>query len=75
MPRSGNQGTADAARLAEMAFALQRRRSELIAAIMQLREPDGLPRPRAVLRVLVALLRLERANRGAAATLGVDKPE
>jgi hypothetical protein len=53
-------------------FALQQERNALTGAIMQLRE--GRIRPRGVLRVLVALWRLERANRRAAAVLG-DAPD
>ena len=51
-------------------FALQRERTALTCAIMQLRETGA--RPRDVLRVLVALWRLERGNRRAAAMLGID---
>ncbi len=71
--RATDQGTAEPARLAALIFQLQRERTALTSAIMQLREPGGRPRARAVLRVLVALLRLERANRGAAAALGADE--
>ena len=73
MRRTTDQCTADQARLAAMVFELQRERTALTSAIMQLREPGGLPRARAVLRVLVALLRLERANRGAVAAIGIDE--
>ena len=70
MPRARDEDMAEQARLAAMLFQLQRERTALTSAIMQLREPGGRPRPGAVLRVLVGLLRLQRANRGASAALG-----
>jgi hypothetical protein len=60
-------------RLETLFFELQRERIALTRAIMSLRGESRLGRARIVMRVMVALLRLQRANRSAAAVLGLSK--
>jgi hypothetical protein len=50
-------------------FELQRERTALTQAIVRLRQESPERRPRAVMHIIVALLRLQRANRHAAAAL------
>jgi hypothetical protein len=60
-------------RLETLFFELQRERIALTGAIMSLRGESRPGRARIVMRVMVALLRLQRANRSAAAVLGLSK--
>lgn len=66
--------TVERAHLEKLFFELQRERIALTCAIMKLREESPVRRPRIVMSIMIALLRLERANRSAAAALGLAKP-
>lgn len=73
-PRGKAQQPADAERqrLGALLLRLQEARTTLTCAIMRLRGQRAV-RPRAVLAILVALLKLQRANRRAAAALGAPR--
>jgi len=64
----------DRDQLEQLLFALQRERISLTAAIMRLREERPTRRPRLVVKIIIALLRLRRANRRAMAALDVTLP-
>ena len=55
-------------------FQIQQERIVLTKAIMQLRQSPARALPKAAMKILLGLLRLQRANRHALAVLGVEEP-
>jgi len=77
MPPRGARPNGAALRNAELErllFDLQRERAALTVAMMRLRGDGTAGRMRNVMAMLVALLRLERANRRAAAIVDARPP-
>ena len=80
MPRGRREqnavpAVAERQRLDALLLGLQRDRITLTCAMMQLRDHGPVHRPRVVLGILVALLRLQRSNRRAMAALRLTERE
>ena len=72
--RHNGSDAAERRRLEELLLRLQRERIALTCAIMRLQGGRAVHRPREVMRIIVALLRLQRTNRQTMAMLGVTSP-
>ena len=58
----------------QLFLTVQRERIALTTAIMRLRDETPMRRPRRVVKIIIALLRLQRANRRAMAAFKIKLP-